>query len=212
MKHLNLIIASLIILSACNSKPKQTSEAHEAPVVKSQQLKAEKPQASGALTREDYDAFLFASLENKIDIVKAEMAKGIDVNWANEEGRTALMLASFNGHTGIVKMLLDAGADCRMVDATNRSALMFACTGPFLETVKVLMQAGSEINGTDSHENWTPVMFAAGEGQLEVVKFLMESGADVTMVDVDGESAYDFAVSRGHATTADYLKEVAQKH
>lgn len=205
------MVAGILLLSACHSKPKDahSSQASDDEVSTQEAKKSEAPAAS--FSSADYDTLFSAALDHQVDLVQKKIKQGLDLNKTDEAGRTALMLAAFNGHTDIVKMLMASGADCRKLDVNNRSALMFACTGPFLETVKVLIEEGAEVNGMDSHENWTPVMFAASEGQLEVVKYLIEVGADISMVDIDGESSYDFALSRGHTATAEYLKQMAQK-
>lgn len=206
MKNLNLVIVALVVLSSCNntSKKADTSSPVETKV---ETVATEKRE----LSPEDYNVFLGAAFNNQEDIVKEYLTKGIDVNYTEENMQTALMLASFNGYAKIVKMLIDAGANIKAKNVNNRTALMLASSGPFVETVKMLLEAGAEVNATDSHESWTPLMFAAGEGQIEVAKVLMAAGADITMVDIDGESSYDFAVSRGHTEMANYLKEIAQR-
>jgi len=152
------------------------------------------------------DAFFQAAFDGNLTYIEKILAKGINVNITNTENRTALMLAAFNGHTDLVQLLLEKGANVNLVDNINRTALMFASTGPFNSTVELLLKHGAEPNKADSEENWTAVMFAAGEGQLEVIKTLVANGADLTMVDVDGESCYDFAVSKGYTEVATYLK------
>lgn len=206
MKKVNyVLIPALVFTMSCNNTSKKSEAQNE-----KQPTEVEVPVASKTFSQDDYTIFLAAALEDQMEVVKEKLTAGIDVNYQDENRRTALMLAAFNGHVEIVKLLLEKGANVSLVDMTNRTALMFASTGPFVETVKLLLDAGSDVNGIDSHESWTPVMFAAGEGQLEVVKLLVKAGADISMVDVDGESSYDFALSRGHATTASYLKELAQ--
>ena len=209
MKKISIVVTGLLILSACNNKSKQSAQGEQKSEKKVDAKEVQHTPAN-KVTSADYDTLFVAAYENQIDIVKEKLKEGANINHADSDGRTALMLAAFNGHTEIVNYLLNEGADCRILDTTKRSALMFACTGPFIETVKLLINAGSEINGKDSHENWTPLMFASGEGQLEIVKLLIASGADISMVDIDGESSYDFALSKGHTATAQYLKSVAQ--
>ncbi len=201
MKNIYFVAVAVLLLSACNNNAKRTEKITCSTM---SHIETKSP-----ITQADYDTMLMAAFEDQIEILKNKIQAGANINHADTDGRTALMLAAFNGHIDVVDYLLDNGADCKKVDNTNRSALMFACTGPFLETVKHLISAGAEVNGMDSHEKWTPLMFAASEGQLEIIKFLLESGADVTMIDVDGESSYDFAISRGHDATAEYLKNVA---
>jgi len=153
------------------------------------------------------DSFFKAALDGDIAQVETALENGLEVNTLDANQRTGLMLAAYNGHHHIVKLLIEKGADVNKTDSNNRSALMFASTGPFTPTVTELLNAGADPNIADNVEKWTAVMMAAAEGQLEVLKLLIDKGADITMVDVDGESAYDFAVSKGHQEVADYLKK-----
>jgi ankyrin repeat protein len=79
---------------------------------------------------------------------------------------------------------------------------MYASTGPFNETVSLLLKAGAETNLFDNEEHFTALMFAAAEGQAEVVQSLLKYGADKSLLDIDGESAYDFAMANGHTEVA----------
>jgi ankyrin repeat protein len=139
-----------------------------------------------------------ASLEGQSDVITGLIGKGINVNASDAEGRTALMYASFNGHGMIVQSLLDAGAVVSLRDAAGRTALLYASTGPFPETVKLLLEHNADPNTSDAVEAFTPLMHAAAEGQLEVVEILLEYGADPDRKDIDGETAYMFALHNGH--------------
>ena len=202
--NLVLIISVLLLTVSCQSKVKKTDVAEE---TSKKEVENEQKQFS----EDDYATFSGAAFENKGELVREMISQGIDVNHVDANKTSALMLAAYNGHLEVVNLLLAAGADVSKVDMTNRTALMFASTGPFVETVKVLLAAGANVNATDSQENWTPVMWAAAEGQMEVLKVLIAAGGDITMVDIDGESSYDFALSNQHQEVADYLKELAQK-
>ncbi len=206
MKKTSLFIVTLVLMASCNNNPKKATTAAKTPASQKTEVKVSKQ-----FSPTDYQMFLGAALENQDSIVKANIAEGIDVNYADESKTTALMYAAYNGHTEIVKMLIDAGANVKMKNVNNRTALMLASSGPFVETVKLLLQYGAEVNAKDNHQDWTPVMFAAGEGQLEVAKVLVAAGADIMMLDIDGESSYDFALSKGYNEMAAYLKELAQE-
>ena len=146
--------------------------------------------------------FYEAALNGVAAPVKRELARGVDVNARNAEAQTALMLASFNGHTAICAELLNAGADVALRDARGRNALMFASTGPAQPVVELLLQHAAEVNAVDEGERWTALMFAAAEGQTAVVEALLAAGADPTLIDIDGDSAADFARERGHTALA----------
>jgi len=161
---------------------------------------------SGQEEQYSTDAVLEAALSGHADVLQEVLATGFDANATDADLHTALMMAAYNGHTEIVEMLIAHGAEVNSRDAMNRTALMYASTGPFNEVVRVLLKAGADPNLVDSEEHFSALMFAAAEGQTAVVTTLLEHGADKTLTDVDGESAYDFASTNGHAELAKLLK------
>lgn len=194
-----LTIAILIAFAGC-SKSGSKKTTREQPNNYTEEAKISQPQFNT-------DMFFQSALDGNLDYVREVIQQGLNVNTPNTENRTALMLAAFNGHEEMVRLLIENGADVNWTDNTNRTALMFASTGPFNSTVKILLDNGAKPNTKDAEEQWTAVMFAAAEGQLEVIKTLIENGADLTMVDIDGESCYDFAAANGHMEVAAFLKE-----
>lgn len=152
------------------------------------------------------DEMLQAALNGNLQAIKNALENGFDPESTDSDMHTLLMMAAYNGHGKIVALLLDKGASVDHRDIMNRTALMYASTGPFNETVTLLLDAGANPNLVDGEEHFTPLMFAAAEGQAEVVQTLLKHGADKSMVDVDGESAYDFALNNGHSEVAKLLK------
>lgn len=167
----------------------------------------QKEQAIEQTASVSIDAFFQAALNGDLATIETALKNNLSVDTLDHEKRTALMLAAYNGHHAIVRLLIEKGADVNRTDNNNRTALMFASTGPFAATVSELLNAGADPNIADNVEKWTAIMMAASEGQLEVLKLLEANGADLSMVDVDGESAYDFAKANGHQAVADYLKK-----
>lgn len=58
-----------------------------------------------------------------MDVVKALVAAGANVNAANRKGETALMEAADDGYADAVRALLAAGADRNMRDRRGETAL-----------------------------------------------------------------------------------------
>lgn len=144
--------------------------------------------------------------EARIQQLRKLIDEGMDVNGADEEGRTALMIAAFDGHSDVVQLLLDKGAEVDHLDAQGRSALMYAASGPFPETVDLLLRWGAKVNQVDTNEGWTALMLAAAEGQTQVVQRLLEAGADKAIRDKDGDTALDHASRRKQGATMALLK------
>ncbi|MCU4155160.1 ankyrin repeat domain-containing protein [Carboxylicivirga sp. A043] len=198
IKKSRLLVIILLIGFGCQSPTKQ-SQSENTVTPES----AEQAIAKPAINMAEY---FEAALNGNIDLVQKAIDSGVDIEARNENGYTALMLSGYNGHHHIIKLLLEHKPNIDAVDGLNRTALMFASTGPFEAAVEVLIKAGANVNAIDSHENWTPVMFAAGEGQLGVIKLLVANGADLNKVDIDGESALDFAQTNGHTEAAKYIQ------
>ncbi|MCF7958934.1 MAG: ankyrin repeat domain-containing protein, partial [Phycisphaerae bacterium] len=68
----------------------------------------------------------------------------------------------------------------------------------------------AKVNMIDGEEKWTALMFAAAEGQTATVKTLLDHGANWKMLDIDGESARDFAASKNHTETVNVLDTFAK--
>lgn len=162
-------------------------------------------------TAEEVTAVVDAALNGNLAAVTAALDKGMPVDQADDFGNSLLMLAAFNGHTDAVKALLDAGADITLRNSEGRTALMFAATGPYPATVRLLLENGAVVNDIDTKEHFTPVMFAAAEGLSPVVDILIEAGADLTMVDVDNDTAANFARQRGFTALADKLQKMVDE-
>lgn len=160
---------------------------------------------AAAPTAEQIAVAIDAALNGNPAAIAAALEKGIPVDQTDDYGNSLLMLASFDGHTEIAEMLLKNGADIAFRNPEGRTALMFASTGPYPATVRLLLKHGAEVNAVDSAEHFTPVMFAAAEGLSPVVDILIEAGADLTLKDIDGDTAANFARQRGFTALADRL-------
>lgn len=214
-----LLISLSVTFMGCSGNKKQSNT--DAAGIKQETTSGKKAQSKNAVSPGEHqsnqtapgsgpvqnvDQLLQAALDGDFQRIENAVENGFDVETTDSDMHTLLMMAAYNGHSRIVKLLLDKGASVDHKDIMKRTALMYASTGPFNETVILLLDAGANPNLVDGEEHFTPLMFAAAEGQVEVVKTLLQHGADKTMVDVDGESAYDFALNNGHSEVVKLLK------
>ncbi|EFW99563.1 glycerophosphodiester phosphodiesterase gde1 [Grosmannia clavigera kw1407] len=119
-----------------------------------------------------------ATKHNHFVIVQTLVDAGVDINWQDETGETALHIAARFGHHRCAKILL-AGSNTQKAspDLPEKS---FA---------------------------WTPLHISAVDGHLSVVRLLVETGADVDKVDSSGWTAKEHAALRGHLDIAKLLLE-----
>ena len=71
-------------------------------------------------------ALHLASDYGRTDCVRELIARGADVNAAENYGKTPIMEASWSDNVDTVRLLLAAGADKRRVDAEGRTAHFWA--------------------------------------------------------------------------------------
>jgi hypothetical protein len=144
-----------------------------------------------------------------INIMRALLAHGADVNARTHDGQTALMHAvgPGSGRTGAeaIKLLLDAGAKLDLQTNFGYTALMYA--EPRAEYLRLLLQKGADPNlrcGTGD----TALMNAVRARNKDSVKLLLDKGADVTPVsDRDGLNAIEIATASGDREIARMLAE-----
>ena len=143
-----------------------------------------------------------AALAGQTELVRKALDRGADPGTAGEDGRTALMLAAFDGHSDTTRLLLERGAKVGDRDGAGRTALMYAASGPNPGTVRLLLEWKADPIAADHEEQFTALMFAAAEGHADVVRTLLEHGSDPSLVDIDGDTALDFAIQNGHMGVA----------
>ena len=106
---------------------------------------------------------------NAPELVDRLIVAGMDLNFQDSTGETALHLACRLGYTNVVRRFL-AGS----------------------ETQNCNLELAERTFG------WTPLFVAAAEGFTEIVNTLVEGGADPEKCDNSGWYAYEHAFFRGH--------------
>ncbi|OLN92276.1 Glycerophosphodiester phosphodiesterase GDE1 [Colletotrichum chlorophyti] len=117
-----------------------------------------------------------ATKSNYKVIVEMLVEAGVDINWQDKTGETALHLAARFGHDEIARVLLK-GTDEQKAD----------------------------IEIAENTYAWTPLHVAAVDGHLSVVELLVNAGAEVTKADSSGWTAKEHAALRGHLDIAKLL-------
>jgi glycerophosphodiester phosphodiesterase len=121
-----------------------------------------------------------ATKANHTKIVKLLVDAGVDINWQDETGETALHIAARFGHDECAKTLLEGTADQK----TN-------------------------IELAENSFSWTPLHVASVDGHLLVVELLIAAGTDVDKRDASGWTAREHAALRGHIDIAKRLHEAS---
>nr|WP_315477558.1 ankyrin repeat domain-containing protein [uncultured Undibacterium sp.] len=121
-------------------------------------------------------------------------------------GDTALMLASYLEQKDLVQRLIKAGAQ---VNQTGWTALHYAAVVGNHQIMTLLLEHHAYIDAETPNKT-TPLMLAARRGEMVLVKLLIEEGADISLKNMLGWNAYDFAVEAERRDISALLQELMQ--
>ena len=180
-------------------------------------------------------AFLESSQCGDDEAVQFLLDVGVNVNYSNSEGQTALILASKSGHEEVVEILLSAGANIHHQDKYGHTALMVSKTNKIFllllqPNAKIILLEHStpthlmiasdlghmavietllvEYNNDPNVQNkagWSAIMFASHSGHLQVVELLLKKGADPNIHAINGLTALIIASINGHLQLSELL-------
>ena len=145
-----------------------------------------------------------AAATNNIADVRTFIARRVNVNTADSQGRTALSYAAELGNAQIAKELLDARASPDQRDKLGNVPLHWAANNGRVEVIKVLLAAHATADASD-RQGITPLMSAIAHNQANSVKALLAGGADPRKQDFTGRDAFGWAA--GQPTIVRLLQE-----
>jgi ankyrin repeat protein len=173
-------------------------------------------------------ALMVAVSNGHAEVVKLLLAhKEVDVNKADNNGKTLLFVAAAKGHVGVVKLLLaKKGVDVNKTNQYGETPLKQAAERGHAEAVKLLLaKKGVDVNKASGYQGWidgyrfddgykvklifkqTPLMEAVRNGHAEVVKLLLaHKEVDVNKAGYGGTPLLA-AVARRHAEVVKLLLE-----
>ena len=126
-----------------------------------------------------------------------------DINYANEEGISAVMIVARQDSAELLARLAQKGADLNAVDKNQRSVLEAAITGGNRQTAEALVAHGVDIHRL-GHRGRTLVMHAVWDGQEELALWAIDQGVNHSRADDIGKTPLLVAAE------ADYPRLVAR--
>lgn len=159
-------------------------------------------QINANLPRSAMPALMAAVHTGRVNTVDVLCAHGADLNFLDEQGRSALMVAVDNYQGDIVQRLLDAGADPWMRGGEKAALHQAVAQGDVAIVVALLGANRANIRPGDLH---TALHEAATSGQDQVIAPLLDAGAHLDRPDSNGNTALILAAAGGHEKTVSLL-------
>lgn len=136
-----------------------------------------------------------AAQANKMNDVRTFIAKRVNVNQTDPQGRTALSYAAELGNAPMAKELLDASASPDGRDHQGDVPLHWAANNGRVDVIKVLIAGHATVDAPD-RQGITPLMSAITHNQLGSVRALLAGGADPKKTDFTGRDAFGWAAGQ----------------
>lgn len=119
-----------------------------------------------------------AAWHGDIEPVRKLIDSGVDVNWRDSIGESAIFGAAGWGHTEVVSYLIEKGACLTYQEkGTGYTALHWAARSN-VETTKVLVEAGANILA-ETTSGQLPVDIAHEYGKGDIVRYLKTVGPQI---------------------------------
>lgn len=99
---------------------------------------AGKKLSSKNIGKAGFTELMFASSLGDIQKISELLAKGVDINAQDDQGKTALMFASMNGLLEVVALLVQIGANPNLTTKAGHDASWFAHNQGFDDIVSIL--------------------------------------------------------------------------
>ncbi|XP_061354143.1 ankyrin repeat domain-containing protein EMB506, chloroplastic [Gastrolobium bilobum] len=136
------------------------------------------------------------ALSMQISSMDKLLENGLDIDFLNKEGLTALHKAIIGRKEAVISHLLRKGASPHVKDKDGATPLHYAVQVGAKQTVKLLIKYKVDVNVADN-DGWTPLHIAIQSRNRDIAKILLVSGADKTRKNKDGKTALDLSLCYG---------------
>ena len=138
---------------------------------------------------------LEASRDND-QTVKDILAKGIDIETRDKNGRTALLIATRQNAINVAQLLIEAGADVNAMDKINDSPYLYAGAEGKIEILLLTLRYGADLTSVNRYGG-TALIPAAHHGHIDIVRELLKTKINVDHVNNLGWTALLEAIILG---------------
>ena len=122
-----------------------------------------------------------AIAEDKLELVKMLLEKGVHLETMNDNGCTPFLEAvKYGASEEIVDLLLEHGADVHTLAEDRKTALHFAAQKGNVVMMRKMIERGLSVDAEDK-DGWTPLHEAAYYGSKGAAEVLTENGQSLVL-------------------------------
>jgi len=152
--------------------------------------------------------FFMACQNNKVEIVRWMLTKGVDADKGKLDSATPIIVAAELGHTEVVRALIYEGkiASAHTQMYNGVTPLYKACEKGHLEIVKILCEGAKVDPDLPKNDGVSPLFTACQMGHLPIIKYLAEHhNADINKAKNDGVTPLYMAAEYRNVDIVKYL-------
>ncbi len=152
-----------------------------------------------------------AAIDGDVEQIKMHIAKGSDLNKADQYGYTPLKRAIEGHHPEASIAMIDSGkADINAKDREGKTPLIVAVSMGEQAIAEALIAKGADVKAKDTYDR-TALHAAILMGQKDIATLLIEKGVDVNGTDKTGQTPLTLAMQRNQPEIADLLRKKGAK-
>jgi ankyrin repeat protein len=161
-------------------------------------------------------ALFAASQRGHIEIARALLAAGADVNIADLTANTPYYVAALGRHADLTGVLLDAGADRVGTRAYGGTPLIAIAERGWVDVAREILKRPDIPVDHVNNLGWTALIEAiilgsGGRDHQEIVRLLLAYGANPNIADGLGRSPLTLARERGYREIVRMLEEAGAR-
>jgi ankyrin repeat protein len=162
--------------------------------------------------------------QGKLDLVKALVTRGADLNTRAERpgsgkaqgpasgvnGLTPFLTAAEAGNVPMMKELIGLGADPKAISPDGTGAVLLAASSHKLDAVQMVVELGLNVNQAPKASRGA-LHTAVRAGADEMVEYLVDHGADLNAKDNFGRTPLEEAEFEAPTSTIELMRKLTRK-
>jgi uncharacterized protein len=151
-----------------------------------------------------------AAMGRHVEVVRALVDAGADVDLQDDDRNNPLLLCGENGDVALLREVLRGGPDLAATNRFGGTALIPASDRGHVEMVRALLETEIDVDHVNNL-GWTALLEAVilgdgGPAHQQIVRMLLAAGADPDIADRDSVTPLEHARERGYTEMVEMLE------